>query len=95
MNPLRKLPWFFPGMGAFLYLTGMNDEFLHIVGDLWLDVGRWGQTGLVIALLALVAYFTLGRIQPPALGLPLGGPGRRHDPFCLTMNFSPMKRCVR
>ncbi len=63
MNPLRKLPWFFPGMGAFLYLTGMNDEFLHIVGDLWLDVGRWGQTGLVLALLALVAYFTLDALN--------------------------------
>jgi hypothetical protein len=50
-------------MGAFLYLTGMNDEFLHIVGDLWLDVGRWGQTGLVIALLVLVAYFTLDALN--------------------------------
>lgn len=63
MNPLRKLPWFFPGMGAFLYLTGMNDEFLHIVGELWLDVGRWGQTGVVLALLALVAYFTLDALN--------------------------------
>ncbi len=63
MNPLRKLPWFFPGMGAFLYLTGMNDEFLHIVGDLWLDVGRWGQTGLVLALLAVVTYFTLDALN--------------------------------
>ena len=63
MNPLRKLPWFFPGLGAFLYLTGMNDEFLHIVGDLWLDVGRWGQTGVVLALLALVAYFTLDALN--------------------------------
>jgi len=63
VNPLRKLPWFFPGLGAFLYLTGMNDEFLHIVGDLWLDVGRWGQTGVVLALLALVAYFTLDALN--------------------------------
>lgn len=63
MNPLRKLPWFFPGLGAFLYLTGMNDEFLHIVGDLWLDVGRWGQTGVVLALLLLVAYFTLDALN--------------------------------
>lgn len=63
MNPLRKLPWFFPGLGAFLYLTGMNDEFLHIVGELWLDVGRWGQTGLVLALLVLVAYFTLDALN--------------------------------
>ena len=63
MNPLRKLPWFFPGLGAFLYLTGMNDEFLHIVGDLWLDLTRWGQTGVVLALLALVAYFTLDALN--------------------------------
>ena len=63
MNLLRKLPWFFPGLGAASYLTGMNDEFLSIVGDLWLDVGRWGQTGIVLALLALAAYFTLDALN--------------------------------
>lgn len=57
MNQLAKRPWFFPSMGAFLYLTGMNDEFLHVVGSWWLDFGRWGQTVVVLVLLALVAYF--------------------------------------
>lgn len=59
MNPLRKLPWFFPGLGAFLYLTGMNDEMLHLLASWWLDIGRWGQTAAVLAILALLAYFTL------------------------------------
>ena len=63
MNPLRKLPWFFPGLGAFLYLTGMNDELLHLLGSWWLDIGRWGQTAAVLAVLALVAYFTLDALN--------------------------------
>ncbi len=63
MNPLRKLPWFFPGLGAILYLTGMNDEMLHVLGGWWLDIGRWGQTGAALAALALVAYFTLDALN--------------------------------
>ncbi|MCQ3811062.1 MAG: hypothetical protein KTV68_11000 [Acidimicrobiia bacterium] len=59
MNPLMRLPWFGPGLGAFLYLTGMNDEVLHLLGSWWLDIGRWGQTAAVLVVLALVAYFTL------------------------------------
>ena len=58
MNQLSKRPCFFPSMGAFLYLTGMNDEALHIIGGWWLDFGRWGQTVAVLVLLALAAYFT-------------------------------------
>ena len=58
MNQLSKRPWFFPSMGAFLYLTGMNDEALHIIGGWWLDLGRWAQTAAVLALLALAGYFT-------------------------------------
>ena len=58
MNRLSKRPWFFPSMGAFLYLTGMNDEALHVIGGWWLDFGRWGQTAAVLVLLALAGYFT-------------------------------------
>ena len=58
MNRLWSRPWFFPGMGAFLYLTGMNDELIHHVGDWWLDLGRWGQTAAVLMALALAAFFT-------------------------------------
>ena len=63
VNRLWSRPWFFPGLGAFLYLTGMNDELLHLVGSWWLDIGRWGQTAVVLALLALVAYFTLDKLN--------------------------------
>ncbi len=56
MNPLRKRPWFFPLIGASLYLSGMNDMFLHVVGGWWLDLGRWTQTVAVLALLALGSY---------------------------------------
>ncbi len=59
MNKLWLRPWFFPGLGAFLYLTGMNDELLHRIGSWWLDFGRWGQTTVVLVLLALVAYMVL------------------------------------
>lgn len=63
MNPLMKLPWFGPGLGAFLYLTGMNDELLHLLGSWWLDIGRWGQTAAVLVVLALSAYFTLDALN--------------------------------
>ncbi len=63
MNRLWTRPWFFPSLGAALYLTGMNDELLHMVGDLWLDFNRWGQTAVVLALLALAAYFTMDIIN--------------------------------
>jgi len=63
MNQLRKRPWFFPSMGAFLYLSGMNDMFLHVVGGWWLDFGRWGQTITVLVLLALAAYFTVAALN--------------------------------
>lgn len=58
-----KLPWFGPGLGAVLYLTGMNDELLHLLGNWWLDIGRWGQTAAVLAVLALAAYFTLDALN--------------------------------
>ena len=56
MNQLRKRPWFFPMIGASLYLSGMNDMFLHVVGGWWLDLGRWTQTIAVLVLLALGNY---------------------------------------
>ncbi|MCY4422154.1 MAG: hypothetical protein OXC06_03680 [Acidimicrobiaceae bacterium] len=62
MNRLSSRPWFFGGMGAFLYLTGMNDEVLHHIGARWLDLGRWGQTAAVLAALALAAYFIQGAL---------------------------------
>lgn len=63
MNRLASRPWFGPGMGVFLYLTGMNDEALHHVGTGWLELGRWGQTAAVLAALALAAYFTQGALN--------------------------------
>ena len=63
MSRLSSRPWFFGGMGAFLYLTGMNDEALHHIGARWLDLGRWGQTAAVLAALALAAYFTQGALN--------------------------------
>ena len=63
MNPLMKLPWFGPFLGACLYLTGMNDAFLHRLGNWWLGFGRWGQTAAVLAGLALVFYFTVGALN--------------------------------
>lgn len=63
MNRLRSRPWFFAGIGAFGYLTGMNDEALHHLGVWWLGLGRWGQTVAVLAVLALVAYFTQGALN--------------------------------
>ena len=63
MNRLWSRPWFFPSLGAFLYLTGMNDEALHRVGDWWLDIGRWAQTAVVLVLLGLIAYFTLDALN--------------------------------
>ncbi len=58
MSGLRSRPWFFPSLAVFLYLTGMNDEALHRLGQWWLGFGRWGQTAAVLVLLALLAYFT-------------------------------------
>ena len=63
MNRLSSRPWFFGGMGAFLYLTGMNDEALHHIGSWWLELGRWAQTTAVLVALALVAYFTQGALN--------------------------------
>ena len=63
MNRLWSRPWFFAGIGAFGYLTGMNDELLHRLGTWWLDLGRWGQTAAVLAVLALAAYFTQGALN--------------------------------
>lgn len=60
MNRLWSRPWFFAGVGAFGYLTGMNDALLHWLGTWWLELGRWGQTAAVLAVLALAAYFTQG-----------------------------------
>ncbi len=63
MNRLGSRPWFFAGVGAFGYLTGMNDEMLHWLGTWWLELGRWGQTAAVLAALALAAYFTQGALN--------------------------------
>ena len=63
MNRLWSRPWFFGAVGAFGYLTGMNDEALHHLGAWWLDLGRWGQTAAVLAALALAAYFTQGSLN--------------------------------
>ena len=63
MNRLWLRPWFFPGLGAFLYLTGMNDELLHRIGNWWLDFGRWVQTAVVLVVLVLIAYFVLDRFN--------------------------------
>ncbi|WP_419841154.1 hypothetical protein [Candidatus Poriferisodalis sp.] len=62
MNRLAKRPWFFPSLAVFLYLTGMNDEALHRLGQWWLSFGRWGQTVAVLVLLTLLAYFTLDMV---------------------------------
>ena len=63
LNRLASRPWFFAGMGAFLYLTGMNDEALHHLGNWWLSFGRWGQTAVVAVVLALIAYLTLDAVN--------------------------------
>lgn len=63
MNRLWSRPWFFGGIGAFGYLTGMNDALLHRLGTWWLDMGRWGQTAAVLAALALAAYFVQGALN--------------------------------
>ena len=63
MNRLWSRPWFFGAVGAFGYLTGMNDEALHHLGVWWLDLGRWGQTAAVLTALALAAYFTQGALN--------------------------------
>ena len=56
MNHLVTRPWFFPGLGTLLYLAGVNDELLHVIGDFWLDLGRWPQTIIVVVILAIIAY---------------------------------------
>ena len=56
MNHLATRPWFFPGLGTVLYLAGVNDELLHVIGDFWLGLGRWPQTLIVVALLGVIAY---------------------------------------
>lgn len=63
MNSLWKRPWFGPGLGACLYLTGMNDELLHVLGNWWLDIGRWAQTAAVLVVLALAVYLTLDALN--------------------------------
>ena len=63
MNRLWSRPWFFGGVGAFGYLTGMNDALLHLLGTWWLELGRWGQTAAVLAALALAGYFTRGALN--------------------------------
>ena len=63
MNRLRTRPWFFGGIGAFGYLTGMNDALVHWLGTWWLELGRWGQTAAVLAALMLAAYFTQGALN--------------------------------
>ena len=63
MNRITSRPWFGPGAGAFLYLTGMNDEALHHIGTWWLSLGRWGQTGVVLAALALALFFVQGALN--------------------------------
>lgn len=61
MNRLTRRPWFLPGVGVMLYLTGVNDEVLGLVGSAWLSLSRQVQTVTVLVLL-VVAGALLGRM---------------------------------
>ena len=63
MNRIVSRPWFIPGLATICYLAGFNDELLHILGDWWLDLGRWVQTGVVVVLLGLIGYFVTDRVR--------------------------------
>lgn len=63
MNRLISRPWLVPAVGTVCYLAGFNDELLHVLGDWWLDLGRWVQTIVVLVLLGLIAYFVADRVR--------------------------------
>ena len=63
MNRLISRPWFFPGLGAILYLAGFNDAALEKIGDGWLELGRALQTIITIVVLALIAYLVADRVK--------------------------------
>lgn len=63
MNRLISRPWFVPGLATVCYLAGFNDELLHIIGDAWLDLGRWVQTIVVIVVLGLIGYLVVDRVR--------------------------------
>ncbi|MGI9623864.1 MAG: hypothetical protein ACR2PK_13585 [Acidimicrobiales bacterium] len=63
MNRLISRPWLIPAVGTVCYLAGFNDELLHVLGDWWLDLGRWVQTIVVLVLVGLVAYFVVDRAR--------------------------------
>lgn len=63
MNRLVSRAWFFPAIGTLAYLVGFNDAFLHLIGTVWLELGRLAQTGITIALLGLVAYLVADRVK--------------------------------
>lgn len=52
---LWRRAWLLPGLGAALYLAGVNDEVLHVFGDWWLSLNRWIQTVVVLLLLTTIA----------------------------------------
>lgn len=51
-----KRRWFGGLSGAMLYLTGMNDQALHHLGEWWLALAPWLQVAIVCALLALAVW---------------------------------------
>ncbi|MDG2261733.1 MAG: hypothetical protein P8N50_05270 [Actinomycetota bacterium] len=56
-------PWFVPGLATLGYLAGFNDEALHLIGQWWLDLGRWVQTAVVVVLLGLIVYLAADRLK--------------------------------
>lgn len=51
-----KRRWFGGLAGAMLYLTGMNDQALHHLGEWWLALASWLHVAVVCALLALAVW---------------------------------------
>ena len=56
MTAMAKRRWFGGLSGAMLYLTGMNDQALHHLGEWWLALAPWLQVAIVCALLALAVW---------------------------------------
>ena len=56
MMAIVKRRWFGGLAGAMLYLTGMNDQALHHLGEWWLALASWLHVAIVCALLALVVW---------------------------------------
>lgn len=53
---MTKQRWFGGLTGAMLYLTGMNDQALHHLGEWWLSLASWLQVAIVCVLLALAVW---------------------------------------